>query len=67
MREEAKDGLYSNLALEELRKTYRMSGIIGASIIASLFVYLLIVEFIRSRFKPFSGFVAFSEIQGGAR
>jgi len=47
----------------ELKKTYKITVIIGASLIASLLIYALIVELIRSEFKPFPGFVTITEIQ----
>jgi len=49
--------------IEDLKKTYRIASIIGASIIFSLLIYAFVVEFIRFHFRPFSGLFAFSEIQ----
>ncbi len=43
--------------MNELRKAYKISVIISAAMIASLIIYVLIVEFIKERYEPFLGFV----------
>lgn len=50
-------------AIEDLKKTYRTTLIIAASIIVSLPIYAFVVEFIRYKFRPFSGFLALAEVQ----
>lgn len=45
------------------KKIYRMNVVVASAIIAALFIYALIVEFIKIQFKPFRGFVEISEIQ----
>ena len=42
--------------LSRLRKAYRTSSLIGAAIIASLFLYAVVVEVGRAWLKPFLGF-----------
>jgi hypothetical protein len=63
MNKEIKNFENITYSLEELKKTYKITVIVGASIIASLLIYALIVELIRSEFKPFPGFVTIPEIQ----
>jgi len=41
----------------ELRKRYRVAVIIGAAVVASLFVYAVVAEIIKAQVKPFQGFV----------
>ena len=42
--------------MNDLKIAYRFSVIIGGAIIASLFIYVVVIEFIKSQFRPFSGF-----------
>jgi len=48
---------------EELGRHLRTVTMIGVSVIVSLLLYLGVEEFIRARFRPFSGFVAVSDLQ----
>lgn len=43
--------------MSDLRKGYKISVIISGAMIASLFIYVLVVEFIKARHEPFLGFV----------
>jgi hypothetical protein len=43
---------------EELRRSHRTASVIGIAIIASLFVYLVVVEVVRATMGPFRGFVS---------
>jgi hypothetical protein len=47
---------------EELKRSYKTASMIGITIIVSLFVYLIVVEFLRIQFKPFRGFAPLPEI-----
>ncbi len=47
---------------EELRRSHRTASIIGIAIIASLFVYLVVVEVLRARMGPFRGIAALAGI-----
>jgi hypothetical protein len=48
---------------DELRVHLRTATLVGVTIIASLVLYLGVVEVIRAKFKPFSGFVAIESVQ----
>lgn len=48
---------------DELRRHLRTVSLVGATIIASLFIYLVLAWFINARFKPFHGFVDVADIQ----
>ena len=50
-------------ANQDLRRAYRISFITGIAVAASLLIYIFIVEFIRSRFAPFRGFVEFQNLE----
>jgi len=41
---------------EELKRSYKTASMIGITVIASLFVYLIVVEVLRIELKPFRGF-----------
>jgi len=43
---------------EELRRSHRTASVIGIAIVASLFVFLVIVEVLRAKTGPFGGFVS---------
>jgi hypothetical protein len=43
---------------EELRRSHRTASVIGIAIVASLFVFLVIVEVLRAKTGPFRGFVS---------
>lgn len=43
---------------EELRRAHRTASVIGIAIIASLFVFLIIVEILRAKTGPFRGFAS---------
>ncbi len=43
---------------EDLRRSHRTASTIGIAIIASLFVYLVVVEVLRAKAGPFLGFVS---------
>ncbi len=43
---------------EEIRRAHRPAVVVGIAILASLFVYLVIVEVLRATMGPFRGFVA---------
>lgn len=43
---------------EELRGPHRTAAVIGFAILASLFVYLVVVEALRAKLRPFHGFIA---------
>ena len=58
MRGEGKEG-----EVESLKKAYRTTAIIGAGMIASLFLYAIVVEAIKVQHRPFAGFASFPEIQ----
>ena len=47
---------------EELRRSHRTASVIGTAIIASLFIYLAVVEVLRAKMGPFRGFVSLSGI-----
>jgi hypothetical protein len=47
---------------EELKRSYKTASMIGVTIIASLFVYLIVVEVLRTQLKPFRGFAPLSEM-----
>ena len=47
---------------EELKRFYKTASLIGVTIIASLFVYLIVVEVLRMRIKPFRGFAPIPEM-----
>lgn len=50
-------------SMDELKKAYRISVIIGIAIIASVFIYAVVVELIKSEYEPFKGFSPFQEIE----
>ncbi len=41
-----------------LRRAFRTALFVSASLIAGLFLYAIVIEFVKSRFGPFSGFLA---------
>jgi F0F1-type ATP synthase membrane subunit c/vacuolar-type H+-ATPase subunit K len=43
--------------VEELKKMYRTNVFIGAGVILSMVIYAVIVEVIRTKFKPFHGLI----------
>ena len=47
---------------EELKTPHRTVSVIGIAIIASLFIYLVIVEVLRAWMRPFHGFVQLTGI-----
>ncbi|MBI5199345.1 MAG: hypothetical protein HZA09_04935 [Nitrospirae bacterium] len=47
--------------MDELKRGYRIATIIGIAMIASVFIYAFVVEFIKKEFTPFVGFFPFSE------
>ena len=47
---------------EELRRSHRMVSVMGIAILASLFVYLVVVEVLRAKTGPFRGFVSLPTI-----
>lgn len=47
---------------EELRRAYRLNVMLGIVIFAALLIYVIIVEFIKASFKPFTGLVQVSNI-----
>jgi len=49
--------------IEELKRTYRTNRIIGGAVIGSLILFLVIVEIIKAKLKPFPGFASISNIQ----
>jgi hypothetical protein len=50
-------------AVNSLRRSFRTAFFINISLIAGLFVYALVVEIIKFRFQPFSGFLPGSHLQ----
>jgi hypothetical protein len=46
-------------SLEKLKKIYRDTAIVGAAIIATLCIFVVIVEYYRRAFAPFEGFNPF--------
>jgi len=48
---------------DELRRHLKTVSLVGWTIIASLFIYLGIAEFINAWFRPFHGFVAVADLQ----
>jgi F0F1-type ATP synthase membrane subunit c/vacuolar-type H+-ATPase subunit K len=58
LRGEGKEG-----EVESLKKAYRTSAITCAGMIASLFIYAIVVEVIKIQHRPFAGFASFPEIQ----
>jgi hypothetical protein len=50
------------ISQEVLQKNYRLTKIIGFMMIATLFVYLIVVEYIKWENAPFEGFSPFPEI-----
>ena len=56
--EEGKEG-----EVESLKKAYRTSAITCAGMIASLFIYAIVAEVIKTQHRPFAGFASFPEIQ----
>jgi hypothetical protein len=49
--------------LEELKRIYRTNTIIGGAIIGSIILFLVIVEVVRAKLRPFHGFVPVSSVQ----
>lgn len=49
--------------MDELKKSYRVSVIIGIAMMASLFIYAAGVEFVKIKFDPFEGFSPFPEVE----
>ena len=47
---------------EELKRSLKTASMIGITIIASLFVYLIIVEVLRAQLRPFRGFAPLPEM-----
>ena len=47
---------------DELKRSYKTASMIGVTIIASLFVYLIVVEVLRMQLKPFRGFAPIPEM-----
>jgi hypothetical protein len=47
---------------EELKAPHRTASVIGIAIIASLFLYLVIVEVLRAKMRRFHGLVQFPEV-----
>jgi len=47
----------------ELKKTIAASRVFGASLVASLVVYFLVVEIVKVRFRPFLGFARMRDLQ----
>ncbi len=58
MGEEGKEG-----EVESLKKAYRTTAIIGAGMIASLFIYAIVVEVMKFQHRPLAGFASYPEIQ----
>jgi F0F1-type ATP synthase membrane subunit c/vacuolar-type H+-ATPase subunit K len=48
---------------EELKRSYKTASMIGVAIIAGLFVYLIVVEVLRTQLKPFRGFAPIPEMK----
>ena len=48
-------------SMEELKMGYRLATVIGIAMIASLFVYVAVVELIKKNSVPFRGFAPFPE------
>ena len=47
---------------EDLKRSHKTASMIGVMIIASLLVYLIIVEVLRAQLKPFRGFAPLPEM-----
>jgi F0F1-type ATP synthase membrane subunit c/vacuolar-type H+-ATPase subunit K len=47
---------------DDLRKAFRMTVFIGAAMIASVFVYAVVVEIIKKQHEPFHGFAPMGDI-----
>ena len=47
---------------EELKRSYKTASMIGVAMIASLFIYLIVVEVLRAQLKPFRGFAPLPEM-----
>jgi F0F1-type ATP synthase membrane subunit c/vacuolar-type H+-ATPase subunit K len=47
---------------EELKRSYKTASMIGVAMIASLFIYLIVVEALRALLKPFRGFAPLPEM-----
>lgn len=41
---------------DDLHKTYKRTAAVGVAILASLFIYAIIIELIKKQFSPFTGF-----------
>jgi hypothetical protein len=48
---------------EELRSHLRIAASVGTAVVASLVLYLVLVEVLRAVYRPFRGFVATNDIQ----
>jgi hypothetical protein len=48
---------------EELRGPHRTASVIGIAVVASLFVYLLVVEALRAKLRPFHGIASFPGVE----
>lgn len=48
---------------DELQRHFRPAAAVGAAVIASLVLYLVLVEVLRAVFKPFHGFVSLGDVQ----
>ncbi|MFQ6081821.1 MAG: hypothetical protein ACE5WD_00495 [Candidatus Aminicenantia bacterium] len=49
-------------SMDELKRSYRLATIIGIAMIASLFVYVAVIEFIKKNSAPLNGFAPFPEV-----
>ncbi len=49
--------------MDELKRGYRVATVIGIAMIVSVFIYAVVVEFIKKEFAPFGGFSPFSEVE----
>jgi len=47
---------------EELKRSFKTASMIGVAMLASLFIYLIVVEVLRALLKPFRGFVPLPEM-----
>lgn len=49
--------------MDPLKKAYKANAMIGAGMIASLFIYAVMIELIRGQLRPFAGFARFPDLE----
>lgn len=53
---DTKDTKIETRVAEDLHNTYKIAKTVGVAIMASLFVYAIVVEYIKRQYEPFNGF-----------